>query len=331
MVKPVTNLLNKLEPEYRKHRKEIRTPAEQALNDFSDHLQWLVKRHAKESYQEKYLLDGCFAKSRIFKTDAEVNAYCRVHLYVAVLQFQALLKDMTDDNGKIPNKNIKRYATIIREYIFDLKDIAEHLERQKDKDYVFFSGSKSYGVMSWQVFRLSCQLAVQSTLARMKSPIEHRPAQIASIFVLRQALETKFDKLIGVFLHDSNGQSPRIRHDFKYNFIKDNKHFFDFKAANFESLKVVYDWCNEIVHGVYQPFAWQIAYAHQICGGLFWSLETAPGEGWSINNAVEVMGIGNMQAAYVSYFLNEHDKLTKNDKNKVIWVICTREPEAVLK
>lgn len=323
MVKPVTNLLNKLEPEYRRLGKAIRMPARQALSDFDDHLQWLVARHIKKIYQEKYLVDGCFAKSRIFKADSEVNAYCRVHLYVAAKQFKALLKDMKDVDGGISNKTIRKYSTIIREYIFDLKGIAEHLEGQKDKSYEFFSGSKSYGVRSEQVFRLSCQLAVQSTFKNIKSPIEHRSAQIASIFVLRQALESKFDKLIGVFLHDSMGQTPRIKHDFKYNFIKDNKTFFDFKAANFEFLKTVYDWCNEIVHGVYQPYAWQISYAHEICGGLFWSIKTPPGKAWSIHNAVEVIGVDDMQEAYVNYFLKEY--------HHGIWAILTRDPEAVLR
>lgn len=323
MVAPVKNLLRKLHPPpSRRYGVPVRISAHQVLSDFNDYLQLLVKQNVKKTYQEQYLVSCCFAKSKFLKTDAEVNAYCRTHLYIAAQQFQKLMDEMKGHSGgKISNKIFKIYSEIIREYVYDLKEIVEPLQQKKDQNYEFFSGGKNYGVMSWQVFRLSRQLAVQSRFRFDKSPLEHRTAQIASIFVLRQSLETKFEKLIGVCFHDKNGCPPRLRHDFQYNFIKNHIRFFDFKAVNYDFLRYVYDWCNEIVHVVYQPYAWQIAYAHEICDGLFSPIKTPSGKGWNINNPVEIKHADEMQRAYMEYFVNHYDH--------GIWAMLTRDPEAV--
>jgi hypothetical protein len=76
---------------------------------------------------------------------------------------------------------------------------------------VFFIGSKAYGAYSWEVFRLSRQLALQSAYRGLPFHLDHKTSQIAAAFVLRQALECKFTRLIGVGFHDSSLGTPRVR------------------------------------------------------------------------------------------------------------------------
>jgi hypothetical protein len=137
-----------------------------------------------------------------------------------------LLKDLRRPSQKISYTLLKRYTEIITDYLSDLKAIAEHLERQKHPDYTFFRGGKNYGVHTWEVFRLSRQLAIQSAFRGLPFHVDHKTSQIASVFVLRQALEQKFEPLIAVRIYNSSGQTPRLRHDVHYDFIANNPYYF---------------------------------------------------------------------------------------------------------
>jgi hypothetical protein len=96
-----------------------------------------------------------------------------------------------------------------------------------------------------------------------------------------------------------------------------------FRSVDFGSLKKIYDWCNELVHRLYQPFAWQIAFSHSICGGLFNPVPTAPGVGWSIHNSVKINNPSEMQSAFMKHFCDTY--------KHGIWAVEAGEPEADVK
>lgn len=320
MANPALTLFDKIHGSKGSEKASGRVSADKALSDFADHLKWLASRHVKKTYCEQYLVDGCFGKARALEKLSEVNAYCRTHLTVAGRSFDELLKELRRTSHKISHTILKRYADIVTDYIFDLRGIAEHLERQKDPTYSFLRGEKNYGVHTWEVFRLSRQLAIQSAFRGLPFHVDHKASQIASVFVLRQALEAKFERLIAVHIHNSSGQTPRLRHDFHYDFIANNPSYFTFRSVDFGRLKKIYDWCNEVVHRVYQPLAWQIAFAHSICGGLFNPVRTPPGAGWSIHNSVKINSLSEMQSAFVKHFFDSYEH--------GIWAVEVGEPEA---
>jgi len=323
MTTPAQVLLAKLHPSKISKKAASRISADKALSDFADHLKWLASRHLKKPYSEEYLVDRCFAKTRALKTPSEVNSYCRPHLAAAINSFDELLKTMRGKSQKVSHATLKRCADIVTDYIFDLKEIAEHLERQKDPKYSFFKGGKNYGVHTFEVFRLSRQLAVQSAFRGMPFHVDHKTAQIASMFVLRQALEKRFERLIGVQIYNSSLQTPKLRHDFHYDFIAKHPAYFDFRAVNFSRLTRIYDWCSEVVHRAYQPLAWQIDFAHSICGRLFNPIPTPPGAGWSIHNSVKITNLSEMQSAFMKHFKDSYEHGN--------WILEAVEPEAEVK
>lgn len=293
------------------------------LNDLSNHIKWLVLRHVKKINSEQYLIGCCYGKSRALVKEAEINAYCRSNLVLADRSFDRLLKIMRNSKGKISLHTARNYKEIIRPYIFDIQPIAEYLECKKDPKYVFLNGHRSSHVHTWEVFRVSRQLAIQSAHRKAPLHIDHKTAQIAAVFVLRQALEAKFDRLIGVDFYSSSHTRPRLPHGFNHDFIISNLKYFDFKIVDFSLLEKIYEWCNEIVHNVYHPVAWQIDYAHQTCAGLFESINYGPNAAWSINNAVEINHIDDMRNDYVDHF-------NKNYIHGKFWSIYLSKPEAVI-
>jgi hypothetical protein len=195
----------------------------------------------------------------------------------------------------------------------------EYAEQRRDKDYVFFEGGKSFHTDPWRIFLASRQLGVMSSVKGIV--LEHRLSQIAAVVLLRQALERKFVGLIGVAVYDRKGQTPKVPHDYYYEFIKANAQYFDFKVVNFTLLRYIYDWCNVAVHQAVQPFAWQLPYAQEVSEGLFKGGPlTKVGKGWSVHGAVYIDDVPGMQARFAQHFIQTYDH--------GIWAIEFHKPEA---
>lgn len=262
-----------------------------------------------------------YGKPRPLRKDVEIAAYCRVHLQIAVQQFEQLICTMKSNKGKVSNTVLRTYSETVRDYLFDLQPIVEFLERKKDGKYEFFRGRKSYGVMSWELFRVSRQLAIQSSFRNKPLHIDHKTAQIVSIFVLRQALEAKFERIVAVILYDKNAQTPRLRHGFHYDFVADNPNYFEFTSVDFLLLRKIYEWCNTIVHRAYQPFAWQVSHAQSICAGLWAHGPMTARGGSSIHGGIRILDVDGMQTTFVKHFINSYEH--------GIWCVNFGAPEAV--
>jgi hypothetical protein len=302
--------------------KPIKESADQCLLDVLDHLKWLQSRHAPKAYSDEYVISTAYGKPRALRKDSEIAAYCRVHLQLATRQFGILIDEIKGANGKVPIASLRRYSEIVRDYLFDLLPIAEFLERRKDDRYEFFRGGKSYGVASWEIFRVSRQLAIQSAFRGKPFHIDHKTSQIACVFVFRQALEAKFNRIVAVYFLDKNGQTPKIKHDFHYNFIVSNIGCFEFTSVNFPLLGKIYDWCNSIVHQAYQPLAWQIPHAQSVCSGLWAHGPLTKKGGSSVHGGIRILDLEDMQGRFAEHFAKSYDHGT--------WCIGFEKPEAVI-
>ena len=228
MVDEVSDLLDKINAiDLPLNKKKLPT-TEKCINNFLVHIRAIKSRHCIRQWSEEYIVSTCYNHTGSFLSDTQSIAYCRINLFIAVQQFEKLVKEMRQDKAVISYNKLLQYKSTIRDYIFDLKPIVEHLERKKDKTYEFFSGQKYYGLMPVQIFIASRQLAVMSLHKSIQ--LDHKASHILAAFALRQALEAKFNRLINVMLYDKTGQTPKIKHDFNYKFIKSNLNFFIFKA-----------------------------------------------------------------------------------------------------
>lgn len=320
MSSPAHRLLRKLNTG-KLFGKPVKESADKCLLDVLDHLKWLQSRHAAKTYSSEYIISTAYGKPRSLRKDSEVAAYCRVHLQLATKQFEILINGLKRKNGKVPIASLRRYSEIVSDYLFDLLPIAEFLERRKDANYEFFRGGKSYGVASWEIFRVSCQLAIQSAFRGKPFHIDHKTSQIASIFVLRQALEAKFNRIIAVYFFDKNEQTPKVKHDFHYSFIASNRNCFEFTSVDFHLLGKIYDWCNSIVHQAYQPLAWQIPYAQSVCSGLWAHGPLTHKGGSSVHGGIRILDLEDMQSRFAEHFAKSYDHGA--------WCVSFAKPEAV--
>jgi hypothetical protein len=318
---PAEVLLDKLGDRFSGDRYKD-TSAEAALTLFVEHLDWLKSRHVKKSYQADYLVRTCFQKDPAPSNRAESNAYCRAHLSIAVEMFKLVVENLRAGKISIDVSVVNR-ADIIRDYIFDVKVIAEYLERQKNPSYQFFIGGKSHHLASFELFALSRQLASQSIVTGSENKLDHRAATVAAVCLLRQALELKFERLCAVNVYHEKKRRPRLKSDFYYVFICENINHFNFKYANFPHVTQVYVWCHNVVHQAFQPLAWQIDFAPVVTEKIFRPKEFEFGKSWSIFQAVEVADLALLRKKFEDYFMQ-----SRKGDDRVGWKFEPFDPEA---
>lgn len=321
-ITPAQQLLNKL----RKHhgQRPVRQSATDCLSAFNEHVKWLRDRHAPKSWSDEYINSLAFREPRKLKSAIEERNYCKVHLRLAADFFQKLNDEITSDTTKPAHLNLAQNSELITDFLFDLMPIAIRLEREKDPNYEFFRGGKFYGVDSREIFSLSRHLSSHSTLNKDQLRLDHKTSQIASVFLLRQALEAKFERIIPVSLNDADGETPRLRHNFHYDFIRSNTRFYEFTNTRFTLLKTIYNWCSKIVHNPIQPLTWQISFAHDLCGPLWeWGPLNKHG-GYSVHGGVRILNIEELRTEFVKHFNSSY-------AHGGTWCASNFEPEAVTK
>jgi hypothetical protein len=297
--------------------------AEQATLDFIAHLNAVLSQQRRKSWSERYLIEQVFGRTRSFKNDIERQLYCRCHLKVAIEQLSTLVAELRDAaTGALTLASVTEWRDTVRDYVFDLLEIVPFLQRNVP-GYVYLRGGKNPTVHSWQVYNLAKGLAYQSRHWGRGSALDHKVAQIAAIAVLRQALELRFDRLISVYPTDRKGKSPKLRHGFHRDFVVANPQFFQPDGFSIAELMPMYDWCSEIVHQAYQPFAWQTGWALQLGGRLLGPRSVPSGSAWSIANSVEIIDIQRMQATFETHFLDNYDHGA--------WRMTRQRPEALVR
>lgn len=282
------------------------------INRFSEYLLELKKLHCRKEWKDEYKTSVCFRKNSFFSSKDELAQYCRVSIFLACEQFRKIIFDFKDGEYQ---ENIEILNTTIVDYIFDLKGPIEYLERKINPKFTLFEGEKSYRAESFEIFRLS-----KSLLDGEVGKGAHKTRQIAAVCVLRQSLESRFRRIIGVEFHDIRGNTPKLKHDFHYKFILKNQNYISLKGCNISSIVHVYEWCNDIVHGAYQPLSWQLPFAHDICSPLFYSGENK--EKWSIYGSACIGDLDSMRQKFLIYFADSYDHGT--------WCVDFMKPDALI-
>ena len=311
-----------------------------SLKELLRYLSGLVKKHARPDYEDGYLSSKCFDRRVFFKRE-DLKNYCRAHLVLGVRYFELLVKEIEGELSAGSSEDnllvIKRYSDVLSDYVYDFKRPVEFLERLSDPDYSFINGWSSPWTRSTDLYFFSKALAKSSFSSENFLKSYHRQSQVAAAFVLRQALELKFERIVGE-LSDRLGKSPKLNHGFYYDFVNRNKQFFEFPEFDFSLLSNVYNWCSTVVHRGHQPVIWQLPYAYDLCDGIFAWGDFSRGGGRTCNGGVRVLDVDGMQLKFLSVFFEEVDKRHKSpagnpDKQKpvdkiIYWSVTLSEPEA---
>ena len=280
----------------------------QSMNGVCDHL--LSKLPAKKinkKYSDEYLVEVCFNKNE-FMAPSEALVFCHISLIVGVKYLRECLTSVTTEYELRGDQALIDASNLLYSYLHDFRPSIEYAVLSREPEYVFFNGSKSSSSRSRDLYWLSSILSQSASIAA-DNPLlgAHRECGVASVFVLRQAMEVKFERIVGVWLIDKHFNSPRYWHGFHYDFIKEYASNFEFDGFNLSVLRGIYDWCSMVVHSTNVPLAWLLPMAHEYCSGLFSGGSESVNGYWSIHGAVRVKDTEKMQMAFVDYFFRNYD------------------------
>lgn len=267
-------------------------------------------------------MDWIFDNNKILKNDQQVTTYCKLHLCVATHCFNQLVDQIAANKGGFTYSNIRKYRNIIYDYLHDLREIVEHLEKKTDPSYSFFSGGKYYGTRTIETFRISNNLFWTSAL--QENFIDHRLGQNLSTFSLRQCLELKFRRIVGVgaIFHKTTFQHPKLRHDFFFTFITSNSGLFNFYTKNIREIWKIYSWTNLCIHLGILPRVWMLQYALELVAPLIIPQPADKKGRWHLHSSVEIHDLNELRERFKKHF---HNNFSESE-----WELELVKPEATI-
>ncbi|MGB7748665.1 MAG: hypothetical protein WBN75_15425 [Verrucomicrobiia bacterium] len=255
-----------------------------------------VKANLK-AHKDDYLIGQIYKENVFFRTEDEYTQVCKCQAELA----HRCLKSICEDIEKKPDIYPSRTKHIV-DFIFDLAPFVDQIMKKKDPNFQFIAGGKSYSQNSIWMFREASNLFWSSTVTD-KNLLSHMSAVSLSVFALRQAVEVRFRRAIGIErIVDDNANDAKLRHDFMLEFFAENPDLVALKVGSMTNLTLIYKWTNYSIHTGSMPNMWEIQFALDYCSKLFEPDKPDPKKGWSIDSSIKI---------------KNYDELKKRWENKV--------------
>jgi hypothetical protein len=217
------------------------------------------------AHNDDYLIGQIYKENVFFRTEDEYTQLCRCQVELAHRGLKLIFKDIEKKPEIYPG--LRQH---IVDFIFDLAPYIDQIMRKKDPNYQFMGGGKSYSQNSIWMFREASNLFWSSTVTD-KNPLSHMSAVSLSVFALRQAVEIRFRRAIGIWkiVDDANLNDAKLRHDFILDFVAENLDLIELKVGSMTNLTAIYKWTNFSIHNGTMPNVWEIQFALEYCRKAF--------------------------------------------------------------
>jgi hypothetical protein len=205
------------------------------------------------------------------------------------------LRQIMEKQNCFDYRGIKKYGYLINTILFDVIPFAENIGKRNNINYIFFNGSKSnIEHTNWHYLGTK-HLFYNCTFN--KSMLDDKLALILSPVALRQTIELKMQRIIGVAdYYDLNGQKIFVKHHFFFDFIKKNKSHFIFEDININIIQKIFEFCNQSVHKGVMPFIWQMNYAFKYIDPLIYNSQDNFSKNWNICGSVKIKDFNTLQS-----------------------------------
>lgn len=322
MLNNATFLVQKLNGTFSKKIKKSTKSILLSLVSDLDKLQ--TKEKCKNYIDNPEHIIGCiYGNKTVLNSRSEIRAYCKCQLHLATCWLKELIRTI-EKNGKggLSYNSISNYKEHISSWVFELKPYVEYFGRKRNPDYEFIWGVKPNYRQAWQIFGEANKLYWSSS--QKKDTVDHVISVNLSAFTLRQSLEIKFQRILGVSrIYDSSLESPKFRHEFFADFIQDNLDNISTEYNSLRGIIKIYKWTNRHIHTGIAPKTWKLEYALSYCSQLFiFSDELTPNKRWSVHDAVKISNnnivLENLYQKVYSYH------------SEKLFCFEIKEPEAVI-
>lgn len=235
---------------------------------------------------DKYIGDTIFKIDKPFVDDSEFEKIASDNLTAAYYAFIEL-REMLEKRNIFNDEGIKKYGYIISLLLHDVRRFANFIGKTKNNDYYFFNGNMASIEDSHFHYIGSWQLLYNCTFE--DNMLDNKFAYILSPVALRQALELKIQRILGVAdFCDVNGQKVFTKHHFFFDLIRKNIFHFNFQNENFKIIQKIFEFCNISVHKGVMPYYWQMHYAIKFCNPLFFDQNSTSNKNFNFHSSIKI-------------------------------------------
>jgi len=242
-----------------------------------------VKANLK-AHTDDYLIGQIYKENIFFRTEGEYTQLCKCQAELANRCLKSLSENVEKKAEVYPS--LRKH---IIDYIFDLAPYIDQIMKKNDPNYQFMEGIKSYSQNSIWMFREARNLFWSSTVTD-KNPLSHMSAVSLSVFALRQAIEIRFRRALGIWkiVDEANLSDAKLRHDFILDFVAKNPDLIELNIGSMTNLTAIYKWTNFSIHTGGMPKIWEIQFVLDYCRKVFEPDAPDPKKGWNINSSVKI-------------------------------------------
>jgi hypothetical protein len=290
----------------------------ESLKAFLDEFIAWKKLFIKKTYTDDYLIGAIYKENIFFTKESEYTQLCKCQVELASRCLADIQNEVNGDTTKC-----LAFRNHILDYLFDLKPYVEQVMKESGPSYVFIEGWKSTTQSSVMMYQEARNL-FWSSMVDKSNPVSHRSAVNLSVFALRQALEIRFRRAIGITkIIDEKINDARLRHDFILDFISDNLDLIEIKVGSMPNLINIYKWTNFSIHTGGMPKIWEIQNAFDYCIKAFQPDSPSKQTGWNIHSSVKIKDYAELKKRFETEVNTEFP-------NKKFHFLYDKKPEAVI-
>ena len=119
-------------------------------------------------------------------------------------------------------------------------------------------------------------------------PEERLVLATSTPFIIRQSIEYKIKRILGIDNILINGRSDIRSMEKCFRAIENNTNFYKVKDFDFRTVKLIHSWTHYYVHSGYRPEPWRTETAIHYLNNFFYSGQTSQSNSYSLYAAVEV-------------------------------------------
>jgi len=231
-----------------------------AIDDFES---WLLSTKTDFSIKKEYSNEHI--AEQVFINNDFTKLTCKYHIIAISNSISILKKELQlakDNNYPVEMDYIKGKLALIRDILLDAYELVANCENH------FLSKPPAFNLYRNRLFTSNDIFNSSKQLLRRHFYYVDNTFSSASVFLIRQAIETKILNSLGILsILDSNKTPVKFRLESLVEFITNNEHI-EFPVQKSLLLKIT-KWTNIYIHRGLMQYHWLIILAHEILQPLF--------------------------------------------------------------
>lgn len=240
---------------------------------FQIYLEQLGKNISNKTPKNGFILQWVFTNEF---DDKDVNKYIKANIIAASASLKRIISHIID-NEITPYIN-----RLLSDFICDLKPFITYFDKEQSYDWLLVNPNIH---VSNFYFDLAQNVFFSGKPGTKKE--ENLALASSTPFIIRQSLEYKIKRILGINYIESNGKPDKTLASVYFKALRNNLRFYKIKKFDFETIEKIYTWTHSYIHGGIRAKPWKTETALNYLEEFFYSGKTSQPNSWSLYAGIE--------------------------------------------